>query len=398
VTPTDPRRPSVLRIGACSLWCAIYVDGQRLVSFNLGGFTPFYLDLPLLPSSQPLPLASGAPTLDGTRQPASFAPSQQQQREIVIVSDNRFDPLNRTVTQHQRYGFYQFGGPLREMTLHELPTARRLQRVQVVPVGDAAQGLVDVTLVLRTTLSPTGAIDPVAAAVVDGDPALHGLRAEFQLTFDRLGPQPGRAQNVSATVGPNGTVVLRNVRVPNPRVWTPTDPQLHTLAVQWLTPAGEPGAGGSALDGMEVRFGLRTVSVQDRRVAINGKKVWLRGFNRHDMHPTYGTSLPLAQLEQDLSLVQKANANWLRGCHYLQDQRWLDLLDERGILFWEEVRRGGPLLKRPNNCACIRHNSQRFRLEEKEGRWQLLVFSAHHFPSCLVPTANSGHGVGQCGG
>lgn len=355
MTPVDPHRPSVLRIGACSLWCAVYVDGQRLVSFNLGGFTPFYLDLPPLPSSQPLPRGSGAVTLDSTGQPVFSAPSQQ--REIVIVSDNRFDPLNRTVTQHQRHGFYQFGGPLREMTLHELPTARRLQRVQVVPVGDAAQGLVDVTLVLRTTLNPTSAIDPVAAAVVDGDPALHGLRAEFQLTFDRQGPEPGRAQNVSATVGPNGTVVLRNVHVPNPRVWTPTDPQLHTLAVQWLTLEGEPAAnqaGGSALDGMEVRFGLRTVSVQDRRVAINGKKVWLHGFNRHDMHPTYGTSLPLAQLEQDLSLVQKANANWLRGCHYLQDQRWLDLLDERGILFWEEVRREGSTGEKAEQCACIR--------------------------------------------
>ena len=239
------------------------------------------------------------------------------------------------------------------MTLHELPSPQRIQRVQVTPAD--AHGHVTVTIVLSTARARgPWPIDAVSAAVVDGDSRLNGTRATFRLTFDRASAQPPPPQNVTVTIGASGTVVLENITVPLPRLWRPEDPQLHTLAVQWLRAGGDVDSGGAdrnlkgnaaapgaaLVDGMEVRFGLRTVSVQQRRVAINGRPVYLRGFNRHDMHPTFGASLPLSQLQQDVALVQKANANWLRGCHYLQDQRWLDLLDERGILFWEEVGGG----------------------------------------------------------
>ena len=39
----------------------------------------------------------------------------------------------------------------------------------------------------------------------------------------------------------------------------------------------------------------------------------------------------------DLAWAKAAGANFVRGCHYPQDARLLDLADAMGLLVWEEV-------------------------------------------------------------
>ena len=57
---------------------------------------------------------------------------------------------------------------------------------------------------------------------------------------------------------------------------------------------------------------------------------------RPGIHPFSG-GLPFSLLQHDIALIKAAGANYIRGAHYCQDQRWLDLCDEAGILVWEEV-------------------------------------------------------------
>eukprot|EP00439_Symbiodinium_sp_Y106_P084512 s20_g25.t3 len=40
---------------------------------------------------------------------------------------------------------------------------------------------------------------------------------------------------------------------------------------------------------------------------------------------------------EDLALLREGHANFVRGAHYPQDQRWLDRLDESGMAMWEET-------------------------------------------------------------
>ena len=42
-------------------------------------------------------------------------------------------------------------------------------------------------------------------------------------------------------------------------------------------------------------------------------------------------------MEHDLALLREVGANFVRGAHYPQDQRFLDLCDEAGIGVWEET-------------------------------------------------------------
>ena len=50
-----------------------------------------------------------------------------------------------------------------------------------------------------------------------------------------------------------------------------------------------------------------------------------------------GSALTLEEVQRDVKLLAKLNVNYVRGAHYPQDQRFLDLCDEAGILVWEET-------------------------------------------------------------
>lgn len=93
---------------------------------------------------------------------------------------------------------------------------------------------------------------------------------------------------------------------------------------------------GIAEDDLVERTGFRTVSVEKNRICLNGKPLRIKGFCRHEDHPQYGCSLPLEAMDYDLRLIRDMGGNSVRTAHYPNDERFLDLCDEYGILVWEE--------------------------------------------------------------
>lgn len=110
------------------------------------------------------------------------------------------------------------------------------------------------------------------------------------------------------------------VRVPDFRTWSPAAPNLHRLAVESVS----------------TRFGIRQVEARDGRIFLNGEPVFLQGVNRHETGADCGPATTDAQMLRDLQLLKSIGANFVRGAHYQQAGRFLDLCDELGILVWEE--------------------------------------------------------------
>ena len=50
----------------------------------------------------------------------------------------------------------------------------------------------------------------------------------------------------------------------------------------------------------------------------------LHGWNHHTQWPDTGASPTEAQMDEDIMLLKAGGANYVRGAHYPQDQRWLD--------------------------------------------------------------------------
>ena len=152
---------------------------------------------------------------------------------------------------------------------------------------------------------------------------------------------------------------LRGISVPNPKVWSPGAPNLHTVEVAV--------GGGAVLE----RFGLRTFGVDaaTARLTVNGKVAKLTGWNHHTQWPgqagkaTLVTASPTdAQLDDDIRLLAEGGCTYVRGAHYPQDPRWLDRLDEAGMLMWEETL--GPGVSVANTEDAAWRAVQRKQLDE----------------------------------
>ena len=111
--------------------------------------------------------------------------------------------------------------------------------------------------------------------------------------------------------------------------WSHEEPNLYyintTLSVD-----------GEEIDDLIDRVGFRTVEVRDTKLYLNGEPFYMKGFNRHEDYAVDGCAVTVQHMVQDLDLMQDMNANAVRTCHYPNDERFLDLCDERGIFVWEE--------------------------------------------------------------
>ena len=85
------------------------------------------------------------------------------------------------------------------------------------------------------------------------------------------------------------------------------------------------------------RVGFRQIEVKDRKILLNGKEIEVMGVNRHEEHPELGFAFPQSLMDRDITLITEMGCNFVRGSHYPNSHEFIDLLDERGILFWCEI-------------------------------------------------------------
>ena len=137
--------------------------------------------------------------------------------------------------------------------------------------------------------------------------------------------------------------------------WAPEHPTLYQVAAQLQDESG------CVIDDLIDRVGFREVKTQGKDILLNGKKLQIKGFCRHEDHPQFGCALPLSAIMQDLQLARDMGANSIRTSHYPNDELFLDLCDELGILVWEENHARGlseEQMRNPNferQCeTCIR--------------------------------------------
>ena len=135
--------------------------------------------------------------------------------------------------------------------------------------------------------------------------------------------------------------------------YTTDEPKLYTLCAKLY---GE----GVVIDDLIDRVGFREIKSEGKKLLMNGEPLRLLGFNRHEGFNSLGSSVPLQAMMRDLALIKDAGANSIRTCHYPNDELFLDLCDEMGIMVWEEAHARGlseEQMKNPNflpqSLACV---------------------------------------------
>ena len=90
-------------------------------------------------------------------------------------------------------------------------------------------------------------------------------------------------------------------------------------------------------DTLRDRIGFREFRTEGRRLMLNGRPIEMRGVNRHEEHPAEGFAMSPQLIKRDLDIVRYLGCNMVRGSHYPNAKVTLDLLDEMGLMFWEEI-------------------------------------------------------------
>jgi beta-galactosidase len=151
----------------------------------------------------------------------------------------------------------------------------------------------------------------------------NGWKIEARL-FDPLGksvlekPLQGAVQVGAPPTWPRLQVVF-DEPVSKVKAWSAEMPNLYRLVVTLKDPKGK------VVESTSMRIGFRTVEVRDRKLLINGKRVLIKGVNRHDHHDTKGKALDRETMRLDALTMKRFNVNAVRTSHYPNDPYWLDL-------------------------------------------------------------------------
>lgn len=127
------------------------------------------------------------------------------------------------------------------------------------------------------------------------------------------------------TYSPRQGIVSFSIDVESPALWSSEDPALYTLA---LTAGGESRA---------LPIGFRRIEVKDKQLLINGKRVFIKGVNRHEHDQFTAKTLSVASMVEDIVLMKRHNFNAVRTAHYPNDPRWYELCDRWGLYVMDEA-------------------------------------------------------------
>ncbi|MGH2558434.1 MAG: glycoside hydrolase family 2 protein, partial [Thermomicrobiales bacterium] len=270
-----------LRFGGVSYDCVVYVNGDE-VGRHTGLWDAF--DVEITGVARP---GETAEVLVRVEKPASL--SDGPRSEPVPGSF----PTDETLAGFLPYVWgHIFGGVWQDVSL--------VATGPVVISGVHIQGAADGTVQVDVELSDSS---PVTLTIADPDGITY-----FRERRDG-----------------DGTVGFRT-RLPEPRPWSPRQPDLYTARVELADDAHET-----------VRFGLRSVAVEGTTLLLNGRPIYPRmalswGWYSDNLHSNPGPERVRADLEQ----LKRLGYNGVKLCLWFPPRYFFELADELGMLLWVE--------------------------------------------------------------
>lgn len=255
------------------LYC--WVNGQ-FIGYGEDGFTPSRFDI-----------------TDALR----------QGENLLVVQVIRF----AACTWLEDQDFWRFSGIIRDVTLTALPRAH---------VED---------VYVRTELS-----EHFTKAVVNAEVKVAQYQGtEAQLTaqlLDAAGASVAETESMQ-TGAETLTIALP---VENPQLWSAEDPNLYTLRLIL-------SSNDQVIEVAQTQVGLRKIEIVEGVLMLNGRRLRIRGSNRHEFCAEAGRCITREHMLEDIRQYKRNNINTVRTSHYPNNSLWYKLCDCYGIYVIDEA-------------------------------------------------------------
>jgi len=253
--------------------------------------------------------------------------------------------LNGIHLGNHPYGYTEFAF---ELTPH-LNGGQNTVAVRVNNTGRNSRWYSGSGIFRKVWLTVTGDLRIPAQGVYITTPEASGetALADFSVTVEngggsarrtvvqvRLGDEAGGAgdsrQTVTVAAGASAATTCQ-LRLKNPRLWSPEDPHLYRAEIAILTD-------GKMADSATLYFGIRRVEIDAiHGLRINGESIKLRGgCVHHDNGPLGSACIPRAE-ERRVEILKAAGFNAIRTSHNPPSHDFLDACDRLGMLVIDEA-------------------------------------------------------------
>ena len=136
-------------------------------------------------------------------------------------------------------------------------------------------------------------------------------------------------QTISADTAYNKKIAL-TAAITDPLLWDTEEAHLYILKTQLYQD-------NTLLDETKTTFGIREAVFKKDGFYLNGRKLMIRGLNRHQSFPYVGYAMPKSMQRLDADLLKKElGLNAVRTSHYPQSHYFLERCDELGLLVFTE--------------------------------------------------------------
>ncbi|WP_421918902.1 glycoside hydrolase family 2 protein [Marinifilum sp.] len=85
------------------------------------------------------------------------------------------------------------------------------------------------------------------------------------------------------------------------------------------------------------RFGIRKIEIAGNKLLLNGEEIRPVGFNLVPEDRVTGNTLPFERIKEDVDMLKELGVNFCRISHLPLPKEYLDYLDEKGLMTFEEV-------------------------------------------------------------
>ncbi len=179
-------------------------------------------------------------------------------------------------------------------------------------------------------------------------------------------------------------VAAKTFEVRDPKKWSAEDPNLYRLTVV-------ASDGKAVVEAAGFNVGFRKVEIKDSQLLVNGKPIYIKGVNRHEMNPNTGYYVTREDMIRDIEIMKQLNFNAVRTCHYPNTPLWYDLCDIYGLYVVDEANIESHGMGYGKETLAVREDYLAAHLV----RDRRMVYRDYNHPSIIVWSLGNESGNGS---